>query len=179
MRRCCARRGCPSPDSPAPPERHLRHYQTPRRQLPRTSFRKALQAAKPPAVRFLRTPRIPFFSRTFCGCLLHLRDHVVVWAADAKRTGDASLPPSVRVVDVSRRSVSEDAPFQSEHTRIRGRQGPHAPRRGGLGFSTPTQDADVVWLADVPSYLKRSAASMRLAAACEPQGHVEGRRRTC
>ena len=36
---------------------------------------------------------------------------------------------------------------------------PHAA--AALGFSTLTQDADVVWLADVPSYLRRfHAASM-------------------
>ena len=127
---------------------------------------KALQAAKPPAVQvFANAAHSILLENFLCGLpRKDLRDHVVVWAADAETNRRMrSYLPSVRIVDVSRAfGSSEDAPFQSEayaeFAAVKALM-PHAA--AALGFSTLTQDADVVWLADVPSYLKRfHAASM-------------------
>ena len=127
---------------------------------------KALQAAKPPAVQvFANAAHSILLENFFCGLPApSLRDHVVVWAADAETNGRMRrYLPSVRIVDVSKAfGSSEDAPFQSEayaeFAAVKALM-PHAA--AALGFSTLTQDADVVWLADVPSYLKRfHAASM-------------------
>ena len=127
---------------------------------------KALQAARPPAVQvFANAAHSILLENFLCGLpRKDLRDHVVVWAADAATNGRMRrYLPSVRVVDVSRAfGSSEDAPFQSEayaeFAAVKALM-PHAA--AALGFSTLTQDADVVWLADVPSYLERfQAASM-------------------
>ena len=127
---------------------------------------KALQAAKPPAVQvFANAAHALLLENFLCGLpRKDLRDHVVVWAADAETNGRMrSYLPSARIVDVSSAfGSSEDAPFQSEayaqFAAVKALM-PHAA--AALGFSTLTQDADVVWRADVPAYLKRfHAASM-------------------
>lgn len=127
---------------------------------------KALRAAKPPAVQvFANAAHSILLENFLCGLpRKDLRDHVVVWAADAEtNVRMRRYLPSVRIVDVSRAfGSSEDAPFQSEayaeFAAVKALM-PHAA--AALGFSTLTQDADVVWLADVPSYLERfRAASM-------------------
>ena len=127
---------------------------------------KALQAAKPPAVQvFANAAHSILLENFLCGLpRKDLRDHVVVWTADAEtNVRMRRYLPSVRIVDVSRAfGSSEDAPFQSEayaeFAAVKALM-PHAA--AALGFSTLTQDADVVWLADVPSYLRRfKAASM-------------------
>jgi hypothetical protein len=127
---------------------------------------KALQAAKPPAVQvFANAAHSILLENFLCGLpRKDLRDHVVVWAADAETNGRMRrYLPSVRIVDVSSAfGDGEDAPFQSEayaeFAAVKALM-PHAA--AALGFSTLTQDADVVWLADVPSYLRRfHAASM-------------------
>ena len=125
---------------------------------------KALQAAKPPAVQvFANAAHSILLENFLCGLpRKDLRDHVVVWAADAETNGRMRrYLPSARIVDVSFGNT-KDAPFQSEayaeFAAVKALM-PHAA--AALGFSSLTQDADVVWLADVPSYLKRfEAASM-------------------
>ena len=125
---------------------------------------KALQAAKPPAVQvFVNAAHSILLENFLCGLpRKDLRDHVVVWAADAETNGRMRrYLPSVRIVDVSFGNT-KDAPFQSEayaeFAAVKALM-PHAA--AALGFSTLTQDADVVWRADVPSYLERfHAASM-------------------
>jgi hypothetical protein len=127
---------------------------------------KALQAAKPPAVQvFANAAHSILLENFLCGLpRKDLRDHVVVWAADAETNARMRrYLPATRVVDVSNAfGDGGDAPFQSEayaeFAAVKALM-PHAA--AALGFSTLTQDADVVWLADVPSYLKRfKAASM-------------------
>ena len=84
--------------------------------LPR--LEKALQAAKPPAVQvFVNAAHSILLENFLCGLpRKDLRDHVVVWAADAATNARMrSYLPSVRIVDVSSAfGSSEDAPFQSE-----------------------------------------------------------------
>ena len=127
---------------------------------------KALQAVKPPAVQvFANAAHSILLENFLCGLpRKDLRDHVVVWAADAETNARMRrYLPAARVVDVSNAfGDGGDAPFQSEayaeFAAVKALM-PHAA--AALGFSTLTQDADVVWLADVPSYLKRfQAASM-------------------
>ena len=125
---------------------------------------KALQAAKPPAVQvFANAAHSILLENFLCGLpRKDLRDHVVVWAADAETNGRMRrYLPSARIVDVSFGNT-KDAPFQSEayaeFAAVKALM-PHAA--AALGFSSLTQDADVVWLADVPAYLERfQAASM-------------------
>ena len=127
---------------------------------------KALRAAKPPAVQvFANAAHSILLENFLCGLpRKDLRGHVVVWAADADTNGRMrSYLPSVRIVDVSSAfGSSEDAPFQSEayaeFAAVKALM-PHAA--AALGYATLTQDADVVWRADVPAYLRRfHAASM-------------------
>ena len=87
-----------------------------------------------------------------------------MWAADAETNGGCvAIYQPTRVVDVSTAFGSAKAAALSgeayaEFAAVKALM-PHAA--AALGFSTLTQDADVVWLADVPSYLKRfHAASM-------------------
>ena len=139
----------------------------------------ALRHAKAPAVQvFANAAHSILLENFLCGLpAQNLRDHVVVWAADAETNARMrTYLPAARVVDVSNAfGDSVDAPFRSQAYAAFAAVKAFMPyAAAALGFAVLTQDADVVWLADVPAYLERFDA-----AALADSPRVDTRTRPC